>query len=209
MKNLIIIDVQNDFLPGGSLEVPNSSGIVSVINGLQPLFDLVVATQDWHPQNHMSFASNHKNKRSFDVIKLNDLEQTLWPDHCVQESWGADFSPELHTNRIEAIIRKGTDPQIDSYSAFFDNNHQKSTGLTGYLKEKQVTDLYFCGLAADICVFYSMMDAAHAGFNVKLIEDATCPLSLDDFKNQKRMLIEKNVQFLNSSNLINNDMIFQ
>nr|WP_242604314.1 isochorismatase family protein [Legionella brunensis] len=129
MKTLIILDVQNDFLPGGSLAVPNSEVIIPIINELQPHFDLVIATQDWHPPNHKSFASNHSGRSSFEKIFLNEVEQTLWPDHCVQGSHGAEFHPQLATQAIEAIFRKGTTADIDSYSGFYDNGHDKSTGL--------------------------------------------------------------------------------
>ena len=165
MKALIIVDVQNDFMPGGQLEVPQGNIIVPIINRLQKCFDLVVTTQDWHPQNHKSFASNHLNKKPFDKIVLNGLEQILWPDHCVQGSEGAEFHPEMETNNIAAIFRKGMDPETDSYSGFYDNGHKISTGLAGYLKEKGVTEIYFCGLAADICVYYTIKDSLMAGFS--------------------------------------------
>ncbi|MFW5773734.1 MAG: bifunctional nicotinamidase/pyrazinamidase, partial [Tangfeifania sp.] len=173
MKTLILIDIQNDFIPGGPLEVPGGDEIIPVVNNLQEKFDLVVATQDWHPQNHVSFASNHEGKEPFDKIELDDMEQILWPDHCVQNTRGAEFHPELKTAKVEAIIRKGMDPKIDSYSGFYDNGHKKSTGLTGYLKEKGADELYFAGLAADVCVYFSIKDALKEGFSTTLIEDAT------------------------------------
>lgn len=201
MKALIIIDVQNDFMPGGALEVPHGDEIVPVINSINKKFELVIATQDWHPLNHVSFASNHMDKKPFDTIKMKNMKQTLWPDHCVQGSLGADFHPDLSTYLVETIFRKGTDSRIDSYSAFYDNTHQKSTGLTGYLKEKGVTCLYFCGLAADICVYFSIKDALQAGFNCFLIEDATRALHSKQFKRIKKELLGLDVAFINSVTL--------
>lgn len=183
MKTLIIVDAQNDFMPGGSLAVPDGHAIVPVINRMQDKFELVVASQDWHPQEHISFASNHQGKAAFDEIEVQGRPQTLWPDHCVQNTKGAQFHPELETARWEAIFRKGTDPKIDSYSAFYDNRHLKSTGLAGYLKEKGASQLFFCGLAADICVYYSLYDAFKEGFACFFVEDAS--KALDDNKLQK------------------------
>ncbi|SHI61249.1 nicotinamidase/pyrazinamidase [Tangfeifania diversioriginum] len=188
MKALILIDIQNDFIPGGSLEVPSGDEIIPVVNNLQEKFDLVVATQDWHPQNHMSFASNHKGKEPFEMIELGGMDQILWPDHCVQDSKGAEFHPELNTTKIETIFRKGMDSEIDSYSGFYDNGHKKSTGLAGYLREKGATELYFCGLAADVCVYYSIKDAQKEGFSATLIEDATRALDNKKFAEMKAEL---------------------
>lgn len=188
MKALILIDIQNDFIPGGSLEVPGGDEIIPVVNELQEKFDLVVATQDWHPQNHMSFASNHKGKEPFEMVELSGMDQILWPDHCVQNSKGAEFHPELKTAKIEAIFRKGMDPEIDSYSGFYDNGHKKSTGLAGYLREKGATELYFCGLAADVCVYYSIKDALKENFSATLIEDATRALDNEKFTEMKNEL---------------------
>ena len=198
MKALLIVDVQNDFMPGGSLEVPHGAMIVPPINQLQKYFDLVVATQDWHPQNHKSFASNHSNKKPFEEIDLQGMKQTLWPDHCVQGTKGAEFHPELETYKIAAIFRKGMDPEIDSYSGFYDNGHKISTGLTGYLKEKGVTEIYFCGLASDICVFYTIKDSLKEGFSATLIEDASRPLSNDAFTSIKNELTKMGVRIINS-----------
>lgn len=202
MKSLLLVDVQNDFMPGGSLEVPHGAMIVPLINRLQKYFELVVATQDWHPQNHKSFASNHSNKKHFDEINLNGIKQTLWPDHCVQGSKGAEFHPDLEINKIAAIFRKGMDPEIDSYSGFYDNGHQISTGLSGYLKEKGITELHFCGLAADICVYYTIMDSLKEGFSATLIEDATYPLSIDVFNRIKNELTNKGVRIISSHEIL-------
>lgn len=173
MRTLIIIDVQNDFLPGGSLAVDNANTIIKHINHLQSEFDLIVATQDWHPAKHKSFASNHPNTKPFTEITLDGCRQTSWPDHCVQGTHGADLAAELNTKKIAAIFRKGMDINVDSYSAFFDNNHRHSTGLAGYLREKEAKDLFFCGLCTDICVYYSILDAVKEGFNCHLIEKAS------------------------------------
>ena len=201
MKTLILIDVQNDFMPGGSLSVPQGNEIVPVINQLLPKFDLLVATQDWHPQEHKSFASNHEGKNVFEVIDLQGLEQKLWPDHCVQNTSGADFHPDLETGRIEAIFRKGMDPEIDSYSGFYDNGHKRSTGLAGYLREKGAKDLYFCGLAADICVYYTLLDALQEGFTANLIEDASRPLDSEGFEQLKKAIQEKGGRVITSGDL--------
>ncbi len=201
MKTMIIVDVQNDFTAGGVLEVPGGDGIIEPINRIQGKFELVIATQDWHPPDHASFASNHDGKRPFDVIDLHGMKQTLWPDHCVQGSDGADFHPGLKTDRIEAIFRKGMTREIDSYSGFYDNGHLKSTGLAGYLREKGAADLYFCGLAADICVYFTIMDAMAEGFSATLIEDATCPLDEEDNERKRRELREQGVDIIRSGSL--------
>ncbi|ASQ45949.1 bifunctional nicotinamidase/pyrazinamidase [Legionella clemsonensis] len=202
MNTLIILDVQNDFLPGGSLAVPQSDSIIPVINQLLPSFELVVATQDWHPANHKSFASNHPGKKPFEKIILQGIEQTLWPDHCVQGTSGAELHPKLEIRPIEAIFRKGTEPEIDSYSGFYDNGHYKSTGLSGYLKAKDAHELFFCGLCADICVYATIKDALAEGFHCTLIEDATAPLSYSAFVKIKEELVSKGVRFLKSNQLI-------
>lgn len=201
MKTLILIDVQNDFMPGGSLSVPYGNEIVPVINKLLPKFDLVVATQDWHPHTHKSFASNHEGKEVFEVIDLNGLEQKLWPDHCVQNTMGAEFHPLLETGRIEAIFRKGMDPEIDSYSGFYDNGHKRTTGLAGYLKEKGAEDLYFCGLAADICVYFTLMDGLQEGFSASLIEDASRPLDNEEFAKLKDLIKQKGGRIVSSEEI--------
>lgn len=201
MKTLIIIDAQIDFMPEGSLAVPGGDKIVPVINSIQHKFDLVVASQDWHPQNHISFASNHPGKAPFEEIQVHQQNQTLWPDHCVQGSDGALFHPDLKTHTWEAIFRKGTDPEIDSYSAFYDNGHLKSTGLTGYLKEKSAGQLFFCGLAADICVYYSILDAFKEGFPCFLIEDAAQALDIEGFKIQKEEMARLGIQFISSEDI--------
>jgi nicotinamidase/pyrazinamidase len=201
MKTLILIDVQNDFMPGGSLEVPHGNRIVPVINQIQSYFDLVVATQDWHPKNHKSFASNHNGKKPFDSIVLNGVQQTLWPDHCVRGSSGAELHKDIESNRIAAIFRKGMEPEVDSYSGFYDNNHQLSTGLSGYLKEKGASEIHFCGLAADICIYFTILDSILEGFSATLIEDASRPLYSDKFGDIKCELAKLGVRIINSIDL--------
>ena len=198
MKALLLIDVQNDFMPGGALAVPEGDKIVPIINKIQHKFDLVLATQDWHPSGHASFASTH-GKNLYEVIDLNGIDQVMWPDHCVQGSKGADFHPELKLNKIEAIFRKGTHPEIDSYSGFYDNAHLKSTGLSGYLKEKGVKDLYFAGLAGDFCVAFSIKDALSEGFAAFLIEDATRSIDLQGFEKAKDEIVKKGGVILNAN----------
>ncbi|HEY8780734.1 MAG TPA: bifunctional nicotinamidase/pyrazinamidase [Mucilaginibacter sp.] len=181
MKALILVDIQNDFLPGGTLPVKDGDAIIPLLNKLQNYFDVVVATQDWHPPNHQSFASNHPGKESFDEIYFHGVPQTLWPDHCIQGTYGADFPRALSQNKIAAILRKGTDPEIDSYSGFYDNGHQKATGLAGYLRDKNIDEVYLTGLAGDICVYYTAKDSLHEKFKTFIIEDATRPLSQEAF----------------------------
>jgi nicotinamidase/pyrazinamidase len=171
LKTLLLVDLQNDFLPGGALEVPHGDEVIPVANRLQPLFERVVATQDWHPPDHGSFAASHPGKQPGDTIKLAGLNQTLWPVHCVQGSWGAESAPGLDTQRIVKVFRKGTDVEIDSYSGFFDNGHRKATGLGDYLREQGVTELVVLGLATDYCVKYTALDARALGFRAAVVED--------------------------------------
>ncbi|WMI68973.1 bifunctional nicotinamidase/pyrazinamidase [Mangrovimonas sp. YM274] len=197
MKALILVDIQNDFLPGGALAVPDGDAIIPIINPIQSKFDLVVASQDWHPQTHKSFASNHDKAQVLDVIDLNGNSQVLWPDHCVQGSEGAQFSEALHMNKVSAIFRKGMDIEVDSYSAFYDNNHSNATGLEPYLKGKGINEVYVCGLAADYCVYYTAKDAKLAGFNTYYLTDAmryidqtSYEAALTDLKAHKVHLVE-------------------
>jgi nicotinamidase/pyrazinamidase len=172
MKALILVDIQNDFLPGGALAVPGGDEILPVVEQLQSRFELVVATQDWHPADHGSFAANHPGKSPGDHLELHGLPQILWPVHCVQGTPGADFAPALRQDRFARIFRKGTDATIDSYSGFFDNGHRRSTGLGEYLREQGMTDVYLAGLATDYCVKFTALDAVKLGFRTHLIEDA-------------------------------------
>ncbi len=199
MRALILVDVQNDFMPGGTLEIANGDSIVPVINQLLPKFELIVATQDWHPADHSSFAGNHEGKKPFDTIELFGMKQVLWPDHCVQGTKGAEFHAKLEMLKIAAVFRKGMNPEIDSYSGFYDNGHRQSTGLAGYLREKGITELYFAGLASDICVYFTINDALAEGFKAVLIEDATCPLDDNEFVRIRKELQKKGVEIIHSS----------
>lgn len=196
---LIIVDMQYDFLPGGALAVPEGDKIIPTINQLQPYFDVNIATQDWHPPHHSSFASEYPEYQPFETIELNGAPQTLWPDHCLKGSQGAQLVQELDQKPIEAIIRKGVEPELDSYSGFYDNNHQRSTGLTSYLREKLVNTVYCCGLAADVCVYYTAKDAAQLGFNTYIINDATCAIDTEQYHNLKQNLQSLGVQFINAA----------
>ena len=168
MKALILVDLQNDFLPGGALAVAEGDQVIPVANRVQKKFDLIVATQDWHPANHGSFASNHRGKHAGEVIDLNGLPQVLWPVHCVQGTGGAEFASDLQVDRITKVFRKGTDPAIDSYSGLYDNGHRKSTGLAEWLREQGVNRVTVCGLATDYCVKFTALDALAEGFSVTL-----------------------------------------
>ncbi|WP_297322356.1 bifunctional nicotinamidase/pyrazinamidase [uncultured Bartonella sp.] len=163
---LVVVDVQNDFLPGGALAVPDGDLILPTVFALMMRFEHVILTQDWHPQSHMSFASNHHGFSAYDSIMVDYGPQTLWPDHCIQGSEGAALHGSLPVDKAELIIRKGTNPQIDSYSAFFENDRKTPTGLRGYLTERGIKNLTFCGLATDFCVAYSALDAKNCGFDV-------------------------------------------
>jgi nicotinamidase/pyrazinamidase len=169
---LLIIDVQRDFCPGGQLAVPGGDEVVSQINRLASHFEHIVLTQDWHPASHTSFASNHPGVQPFEQITLEYGPQTLWPDHCVQGTAGADFHPDLEITRAELILRKGFRPTIDSYSAFLENDKRTSTGLAGYLHERSFKRIFLAGLAYDYCVRFSAVDAVHAGFEAIVIVDA-------------------------------------
>ncbi|MBP7583784.1 MAG: bifunctional nicotinamidase/pyrazinamidase [Spirochaetes bacterium] len=169
---LIITDVQNDFCPGGALAVKGGDEIVPVINSISGKFDRVVATQDWHPRDQVSFASNHPGKKPFDQVEAGGVLQTLWPDHCVQGTGGAAFHPALDTTCVDIVIRKGTNPVVDSYSAFLENDKKTKTGLDGCLASLGAGEVYFCGLATDYCVFYSAMDSVRFGLSTSVIIDA-------------------------------------
>ncbi len=179
MNALIIVDLQNDFLPGGALAVPRGDEVIPVANELQRHFDLVVATQDWHPPNHGSFAANHPGKKPGDRVMLDGIEQILWPVHCVQHTHGAEFAPSFDTSQIAHVFHKGIDPRIDSYSTFFDNAHRRETGLADYLKKRSITNIYLMGLALDYCVKYSALDARQLGFNTHVILDGCRGIGLE------------------------------
>ncbi|MEO3723041.1 bifunctional nicotinamidase/pyrazinamidase [Pseudomonas syringae] len=176
---LLVIDVQNDFIPGGQLAVPEGDLIVPLINRLAGQFKQVVIAQDWHPAGHASFASSHPGRQPYDVIQLPYGEQTLWPDHCIQGSRGAEFHSGLDLPHAQLIIRKGCNPDIDSYSAFLEADRVTTTGLAGYLKERGIDTVYMVGLALDFCVMFSALDARAAGFNVFVVLDACRAIDLN------------------------------
>ncbi|WLH33199.1 bifunctional nicotinamidase/pyrazinamidase [Pseudomonas sp. FP2196] len=176
---LLVIDVQNDFIPGGSLPVPEGDRIVPLINQLARQFTQVVIAQDWHPKGHASFASSHPGRQPYEVIQLPYGEQKLWPDHCVQDTAGAEFHPQLHLPHAQLVIRKGCNPDIDSYSAFLEADRRTTTGLAGYLKERGIDTVYMVGLALDFCVMFSALDARAAGFNAFVVLDACRAIDLD------------------------------
>jgi nicotinamidase/pyrazinamidase len=202
MRALLLIDIQNDFIPGGALAVQNGDEIIPIVNSLQSKFDLVVATQDWHPNNHKSFASQHQGRSVFEVIDLDGLQQVLWPDHCIQGTKGADFSDKLEMKKVEAIFRKGTASNIDSYSGFYDNGHRKTTGLADYLKGKNISEVYVAGLAADYCVYFTAEDALHEGFKTFFIEDATRAINTEGFEKAKKDLLNKGGYIVDSKSLL-------
>ena len=179
MNALIIVDLQNDFIPGGALPVRHSDEVIPLANELQRRFELVLATQDWHPPDHGSFAANHPGKKPGDRIMLDGIEQILWPVHCVQNTRGAEFASTFDTSRIARIFHKGIEPRIDSYSTFFDNAHRRETGLSDYLKERSIKDIYLMGLALDYCVKYSVLDSRQLGLNTHVILDGCRGIGLE------------------------------
>jgi len=179
MRALLVVDIQNDFCPGGALAVPDGDTIITTVNKLVNVFDAVIQTQDWHPAGHSSFASTHDGKNPYDTVEMDYGTQVLWPDHCVQGSMGAEFHPELNTLKTQVIIRKGFRKAIDSYSTFFENDQETTTGLTGYLNQRGITDLYTVGLATDFCVKWSILDGIDEGLNMHIVEDAVKGIDLD------------------------------
>jgi nicotinamidase/pyrazinamidase len=179
MNALIIVDLQNDFLPGGALPVPHGDEVIPLANELQSRFDVVVATKDWHPPDHGSFAANHPGKKPGDRVMLDGIEQILWPVHCVQNTRGAEFAHSFDTSGIAHVFHKGIERNIDSYSTFFDNAHRRHTGLADYLKERSIKNIYLMGLALDYCVKYSALDARHLGLNTHVIIDGCRGIELE------------------------------
>ena len=178
METLIVVDVQNDFLPGGALAVPEGNAVVEPINRLMGFAELVVATQDWHPADHGSFASQHAGRSPGEMIDLDGVEQILWPDHCIIGTPGASFASGLEVARFDQVVRKGGNPRIDSYSGFFENDHRTATGLAEYLREMGSTRLYVAGLATDYCVKFTALDALALGFETVLVTDACRAVNL-------------------------------
>lgn len=204
MDALILVDIQNDFLPGGALAVKEGDQIIPLVNELQPYFELVVATQDFHPADHGSFAANHPGKKPGDHIDLDGLDQVLWPVHCVQGTQGAEFAKSLHMDQVATVVKKGLDKKIDSYSGFYDNGHKRSTGLTGYLKDKGVKQVFVTGLAADYCVKFTALDAVKEGFETVVIQDATRAVNLQegDFEKAMEELREKGAEIMQSKEVV-------
>jgi nicotinamidase/pyrazinamidase len=203
MKALIIVDLQTDFLPGGALAVPHGDMVIPFANKLQGVFKLVVATQDWHPANHSSFAAHHAGRQPFETVQLKKRLQKLWPVHCVQKSRGAEITTGLMMNRVNKVFKKGMDTDIDSYSGFYDNDHQHSTGLGEFLKEKKVTDVYIMGLATDYCVKFTALDAVQLGFKTHLIEDACRGVNETDSKNAIEEMRKAGVDITKTNAVIN------
>lgn len=201
MIALILVDIQNDFVPGGALAVPAGDEIIPLVNDLQHSFDLVVATQDWHPRSHKSFASSHSGKKPFEKIVLHGLDQILWPDHCIQGTVGAQLHTDLNANKVEGIFRKGMDQEIDSYSGFYDNGYKKTTGLAGYLRDRKVQKVFVCGLAGDYCVFYTAKDALKENFETYIIEDATRSIDVNGFVSAKNEICASGGQIVKSETL--------
>jgi nicotinamidase/pyrazinamidase len=194
---LIIIDMQNDFCTGGALAVTDGEKIIEYINGAQEEFETIILTQDWHPQEHSSFASNH-GAEPYSNIEMEYGPQILWPDHCIQGSTGASFHKNLNTNKSDIILRKGSNPKIDSYSAFFENDKNTTTGLEGYLLKKDIKKLYLCGLAFDYCVFYSALDGVNLGFEVSVFQDLTKAIDLNNSKKiARKSMVDKGIKLIN------------
>lgn len=198
MKALLLIDIQNDFLPGGALAVPGGNEIIPIVNNMMESFHLIVATKDWHPPDHGSFAANYPDRQLFETIDLHGLPQTLWPVHCVQNTPGAEFPAALRTDCTAKIFQKGTRPEIDSYSGFHDNGHRHSTGLADFLRERGVTEITVSGLATDYCVKFTALDAIDEGFRVKLHLTACRGVNLrpTDIENAIVEMRDKGVQIV-------------
>lgn len=186
MRAFIIVDMQNDFCPGGALAVPEGDRIIPVINTLQRRFDLIVATQDWHPKDHLSFAKTH-GRKIHDQIMLDGILQTLWPEHCIEGTSGAEFVKGLNMDKVSKVIQKGIDKTIDSYSGFFDNGHKRSTGLADYLKKENVKDVYITGLATDYCVKHTVIDSIRLGFNTFIVPEACRGVNLRPDDSEKAL----------------------
>jgi nicotinamidase/pyrazinamidase len=199
---LLVVDVQNDFCDGGALPVPGGEEVVPVVHRIAEAFQHVILTQDWHPPDHHSFASHHPGRQPFDMVETNHGPQVLWPDHCVQGSEGAAFHPHLQPDNTELILRKGFRPDIDSYSAFLENDHRTRTGLTAYLRERELIRIFLSGLAYDYCVCYSAVDGRAAGFEAYVIEDACRAIDLgDSVKTANHAFREAGVHRITSSDL--------
>lgn len=199
---LIIVDIQNDFCEGGALEVPEASKIIDKSNKVINRFDQVILTQDWHPSDHISFATQHKDKKPFDIINLDYGPQTLWPDHCIQGTIGAEFHNQLDTQSAKLIIRKGYNKNIDSYSAFYENDKYTSTGLKGYINEKKINKVYFIGLALDVCVKYSALDSINSGLETYVLKDLCKGLNKNSSNEALDIMEKSEIKIIDSSKFI-------
>ena len=198
---LLVIDIQNDFCPGGALAVPNGDQVVTPANCMIEAFQTVVLSQDWHPAGHHSFASSHQGKDPFEVVTTAYGDQVLWPDHCIQGRRGAEFHPDLNTSAASLIIRKGCRSEADSYSAFFENDQKTTTGLSGYLREKSISRIFLLGLASEFCVAFSALDGLKEGFEVFVFEDAICALGGDSYEIMLKKQLETGVQFIETNKI--------
>ncbi|KAB8033307.1 bifunctional nicotinamidase/pyrazinamidase [Fluviispira multicolorata] len=205
---LLLVDLQNDFLPGGALAVPQGNEVIPIANLLMEnsnsFFSEIIATQDWHPQNHKSFATNHFGKNIGEFVKLNEVEQMLWPNHCIQNSNGASFAANLNVQKIMRVFQKGQNSEVDSYSGFFDNDHKTSTGLGEYLKSISATDIYIMGLATEYCVKFTAIDSINLNFTTYLIIDGCRGINIqkNDISNAISEMKMKNIHICNSSNIL-------
>lgn len=204
MKALLLVDIQNDFLPGGALAVPDGDAVIPVANALQGEFETVVATQDWHPANHGSFAASHYGCSPGDVVELDGLEQILWPVHCVQDEPGSALAADLDTRGVKEVFFKGTDPLIDSYSAFADNAQRRSTGLGEYLERRGVEEIYILGLATDYCVLFSVLDACRVGFRTFVVVDGCRGVDLKQGDSERafQAMADAGAQLIRSRDLL-------
>jgi nicotinamidase/pyrazinamidase len=203
MRALVLVDIQNDFMPGGALAVPDGGSVVPIANRLMDRFGHVVATQDWHPPGHGSFASQHGGRSPGECIELNGLQQVLWPDHCIQNTQGADFVDGLHSGKIDKIVQKGSNPGIDSYSGFADNGERIQTGLHSHLQELGITEVYICGVATDYCVKFTALDAVKRGYATFLVGDACRGVDLNpgDVEKALEEMASAGVAFVQSGEL--------
>jgi nicotinamidase/pyrazinamidase len=204
VKALVVVDMQNDFMPGGALPTKGADRLVPVINKLMDKFPIVVATKDWHPKDHISFAASHPGKKVGDVVQFDGIEQILWPAHCVQHTKGAEFVKGLNADRFEHVFHKGVDRMIDSYSTFFDNAHGRETGLAKYLHQKGIKEIALAGVATDYCVLYSVLDALELGFGVTVIVDGCRAINLrpDDGQKAFDLMEEKGATLVTSDEIL-------
>ena len=201
-KALVLVDIQNDFLPTGNLPVPLGDEVIDIANSLMSAFDLVVATKDWHPNNHGSFASQHSDKNPFEIIDLHGLQQVLWPDHCIQYTFGSEFASGLQTEKIEKVVYKGSDPKVDSYSGFADNGNRIQTEMHEYLQSQGVTEVFVCGLATDFCVQFTARDSRSRGYETYFIEDASRGISEEGVQAAKKAMLEAGIHMIQSREIL-------